>query len=127
LNSPPAIDCTIRRSAEQNNQLFGKCNNPHGHGHNYELQVTLIGVPDANGELIAVPRLERLVQQTVIDRFDHRNLNVELAEFKETNPTVENIAQVIYRLLNRPLADAGAKLALVTLWETPKTFCEYSE
>jgi 6-pyruvoyltetrahydropterin/6-carboxytetrahydropterin synthase len=114
-------------SAEQNNRLFGKCNNPHGHGHNYELQVTLIGTPDTNGELIALPQLERIVQSAVIDRFDHRNLNVELPEFKETNPTVENIAQVIYRLLKRPLADAGAKLGTVTLWETPKTFCEYGE
>jgi 6-pyruvoyltetrahydropterin/6-carboxytetrahydropterin synthase len=114
-------------SAEQNSQLFGKCNNPHGHGHNYELQVTLVGAPNAHGELIAVPKLERLVQQTVINRFDHRNLNVELPEFKETNPTVENIAQVIYRLLNHALTDAGVKLASVTLWETPKTFCEYSE
>jgi len=114
-------------NAGQNSRLFGKCNNPHGHGHNYELQVTLIGAPDANGELIALPQMERIVQSAVIDRFDHRNLNVELPEFKETNPTVENIAQVIYRLLKRPLADAGAKLGTVTLWETPKTFCEYGE
>jgi 6-pyruvoyltetrahydropterin/6-carboxytetrahydropterin synthase len=114
-------------SAGQNMELFGKCNNPHGHGHNYELQVTLAGTPDANGELISVPRLEHLVQKAVIDRFDHRNLNVEIEEFKETNPTVENIAQVIYGLLKEPIAKAGATLATVTLWETPKTFCEYGE
>jgi len=113
--------------AEENSQLFGKCNNPHGHGHNYELQVTLVGEPGANGELIEIPRLERVVQSTVIDRFDHRNLNVELPEFKEHNPTVENIARVIYRLLDRPISAAGATLGSVTLWETPKTFCEYTE
>ncbi len=114
-------------SAGENTRLFGKCNNPHGHGHNYELQVTLVGEPNAGGELIELPRLERLVQSTVIDRFDHRNLNVELPEFKEHNPTVENIARVIYRLLDAPLSSVGASLASVTLWETPKTFCEYSE
>jgi 6-pyruvoyltetrahydropterin/6-carboxytetrahydropterin synthase len=113
--------------AEENSRLFGKCNNPHGHGHNYELQVTLVGEPNANGELIAIPQLERLVQSAVIDRFDHRNLNVELPEFKEHNPTVENIARVIYRLLDPPISAAGATLGSVTLWETPKTFCEYSE
>ena len=114
-------------SPDENSRLFGKCNNPHGHGHNYELQVTLVGDPNLNGELIEIPRFERLVQSTVIDRFDHRNLNVELPEFKDHNPTVENIARVIYRLLDKPIAGAGAKLASVTLWETPKTSCQYSE
>jgi 6-pyruvoyltetrahydropterin/6-carboxytetrahydropterin synthase len=114
-------------SPEENSRLFGKCNNPHGHGHNYELQVTLVGEPNASGELMDIPRFERLVQSAVIDRFDHRNLNVELPEFKEHNPTVENIARVVYRLLDPPIASAGGTLASVTLWETPKTFCEYSE
>jgi 6-pyruvoyltetrahydropterin/6-carboxytetrahydropterin synthase len=114
-------------SDEENIRLFGKCNNAHGHGHNYELQVTLAGTPDNNGLLIEIPRFEQVVREAVIDRFDHRNLNVELPEFKEQIPTVENIARVIYRLLDRPLAQAGASLASVTLWETPKTFCQYTE
>ena len=110
---------------EQNRKTFGKCNNPHGHGHNYELQVTLTGIPDSSGVLVDIPAFERIVAQTVIDKFDHKNLNIELEEFKDRIPTVENIALVIYRLL-KPKFDA-TKLKSVTVWETPKTWCEYSE
>lgn len=108
-----------------NAQTYGKCNNPHGHGHNYELQVTVAGVPDASGMVIAVPELERLVNDVIIRKFDHKNLNVELPEFRDVIPTVENIAMTIYRLLKPALG--GVKLASVTVWETPKTWCEYSE
>ena len=119
-------------SDEQNRRTFGKCNNPHGHGHNYQVQVTLAGTPDpASGLLVDVPTFERVVKETVIDRFDHKNLNVELSEFAELIPSVENIARVIYGLLNPKFTaagDAGAgRLASVTVWETPKTWCEYSE
>ena len=114
-------------SEPENNRIYGKCNNPHGHGHNYEVQVTLIGKPDVRGVLIEVPAFERIVSSTVIDRFDHKNLNVELPEFAELVPTVENIAMTIHRLLKPRFAGAGAKLASVTVWETPKTWCEYSE
>ena len=114
-------------SEEENRRTFGKCNNPHGHGHNYELQVTLAGTPDSNGLLIDVPAFERIVSSTVIDRFDHKNLNQELPEFRELVPTVENIAMTIYRLLKPQFAGEGATLASVTVWETPKTWCEYSE
>ncbi|HZL37498.1 MAG TPA: 6-carboxytetrahydropterin synthase [Tepidisphaeraceae bacterium] len=110
-----------------NQRTFGKCNNPHGHGHNYEVQVTLAGEPNANGVLIDIPAFERIVATAVIDRFDHKNLNVELPEFRELIPTVENIARVIYRLLVPRFQQAGAKLASVTVWETPKTWSEYSE
>ena len=111
----------------QNQRTFGKCNNPHGHGHNYELEVTLRGEPNASGVLIDIPAFETLVAEAVIDRFDHKNLNVELPEFRELNPTVENIARVIFRLLKPPLENAGAKLATVTVWETPKTWCEVGD
>jgi 6-pyruvoyltetrahydropterin/6-carboxytetrahydropterin synthase len=114
-------------SEEENCATFGKCSNPHGHGHNYEVQVTLAGEPDENGLLINVPKFERIVTATVIDRFDHKNLNLEVPEFRRHIPTVENIAMAIYRLLKPKLADAGAELASVTVWETPKTWCEYSE
>ena len=114
-------------SEEENRRVFGKCTNPHGHGHNYELQVTLAGRPDANGVLIDIPRFETIVAETVVDRFDHKNLNIELPEFRELIPTVENIARVIYRLLKPPLTRQGIVLASVTVWETPKTWCEYSE
>ena len=115
-----------RFSEEQNRAAFGKCNNPHGHGHNYEIQVTLSGPPDA--ELLTnLPQFERTVATTVIDRFDHKNLNVEVSEFADLIPTVENIAKVIYTLLKPLFQEQKAKLASVTVWETPKTWCEYSE
>ncbi|HET6249986.1 MAG TPA: 6-carboxytetrahydropterin synthase [Tepidisphaeraceae bacterium] len=112
-------------SADANVKTFGKCNNPHGHGHNYELQVTLVGTPSADGVLIDVPAFESIVASAIVDRFDHKNLNVELEEFRELIPTVENIARVIYRLLKPQFDDANANLATVTVWETPKTWCEY--
>jgi len=109
-----------------NEQTYGKCNNPHGHGHNYEIQVTLTGTPSTTGLLIDVPAMERIVNDAVINRFDHKNLNVELPEFKDLIPTVENIAMTIYRLL-KPRFFGTTSLASVTVWETPKTWCEYSE
>lgn len=114
-------------SEEENREIFGKCNNPHGHGHNYEVQVTLSGRPDDGGALIDVPRFEQIVAETVIDRFDHRNLNIELPEFQALIPTVENIAMTIYKLLKPRFQGQRAALAAVTVWETPKTWCEYSD
>ncbi len=114
-------------SDEENRKCFGKCNNPNGHGHNYEVQVTLAGQPDEHGLLIDVPAFERVVAQTVIDKFDHKNLNVEVGEFRELMPSVENIAMVIYRLLKPKFSEDRARLAAVTVWETPKTWCEYAE
>lgn len=115
-------------SEEQNRQTFGKCNNPHGHGHNYELQVTLLGQrTNDTGLLIDIPAFEQIVADTVINRFDHKNLNVQVAEFASEIPSVENIARVIYRLLKPKLQSTQSHLASVTVWETPKTWCEYSE
>jgi 6-pyruvoyltetrahydropterin/6-carboxytetrahydropterin synthase len=114
-------------SEEQNRRTFGKCNNPHGHGHNYQLQVMLSGTPDGNGLIVDVPAFERTVKERVIDRFDHKNLNVELPEFSGVIPSVENIARVIYTLLKPAFGGERARLASVTVWETPKTWCEYSE
>jgi 6-pyruvoyltetrahydropterin/6-carboxytetrahydropterin synthase len=127
-------------SDDENRAKFGKCNNPHGHGHNYELQVTLAGEPDADGVVIDVPAMERVVATTVIGRFDHKNLNAETSEFRDLIPSVENIAMVIYlipsveniamviyRLLRPAFEGERARLASVTVWETPKTWCEYSE
>lgn len=112
---------------EANRQTFGKCNNPNGHGHNYEVQVTVAGPSDDAGKVIDVIQLERLVAATVIDRLDHKNLNVEVREFGTIIPSVENIARVIYQWLKPKLSESPAKLASVTVWETPKTYCEYSE
>jgi 6-pyruvoyltetrahydropterin/6-carboxytetrahydropterin synthase len=120
LHNPKLSDAVNRRT-------FGKCNNPLGHGHNYELQVTLIGSPGESGLLVDIPAFERTVAQTVIERLDHKNLNEEVPEFRELIPSVENIAKVIYDLLKPRLQSDHARLASVTVWETPKTWCEYSE
>lgn len=115
-------------SEEENRKTFGKCSNPHGHGHNYELQVTLAGTPEKMDSVLAkLPDFERIVSTAVIDRFDHKNLNVDVSEFSDVIPSVENIARVIYGILRPRFSDIGAKLASVTVWETPKTWCEYSE
>lgn len=114
-------------SDEENRKCYGKCNNPHGHGHNYELQVTLAGNASPDGLLGRLPTMEQVVAKVVLDKFDHKNLNVELPEFEDLNPSVENIAMVIYRLLKPHFGTGDARLASVTVWETPKTWCEYSE
>lgn len=115
-------------SDDVNRRTYGKCNNPHGHGHNYELQVTLAGTPaDDSGLLVDVPAFERTVAETVIERMDHKNLNVEVPEFRDLIPSVENIARVIYRMLKPKLEAGQTRLAGVTVWETPKTWCEYTE
>lgn len=112
---------------DENRRLFGKCNNPFGHGHNYEVKVTVAGRADDSGRLIGVAELERLVNEHAIRKVDHTFLNAEVAEFGELNPSVENIARVIYGWLKEPLKQENAALRAVTVWETPKTSCEYSE
>src|ERR1700675_943094 len=97
-------------SAEENRRIFGKCNNPHGHGHNYVLQVTVAGLPDSSGHLIDIPQFERVVASTVVEPFDHRYLNLEIPEFSELIPTVENIAMVIFRMLKPKLEAMLVKL-----------------
>src|SRR5262249_19251720 len=98
-----------------------------GHGHNYELQVTLLGHPNDQGLLMSIPDFERIVAQAVIEPFDHRNLNVEVPEFRDVMPTVENIAAVVFGILKPRFHQHGARLGAVTVWETPKTSCEYHE
>ncbi len=83
-----------------NQDVFGKCALPHYHGHNYELQVKVTGeVDEATGYVIDMKIMSDLIQEKVIERFDHKNLNLDTEEFKTLNPTAENIAIVIYRLL----------------------------
>lgn len=107
---------------EQNLRLFGKCSNPHGHGHNYLLEVAVEVETGATGSVIGL--LDRVVRSEVIERFDHKNLNVECAEFADLNPTVENIARVIYDDLVRRLKPL--RLSSVRVWETAKTYAECS-
>ncbi len=110
-------------SDEQNRRVFGKCSNPHGHGHNYVFEVTLDGTPDeTTGQVFPMPELDRIVQERVVEPFDHKNLNVECSAFAAVNPTVENIARVIFERLGE--AFKTARLAHVKVWETPKTSAE---
>lgn len=107
-----------------NDKVFGKCNNPHFHGHNYELIVKLTGETDpATGYVMDMKILSDLINEKIIDRFDHKNLNEDTTEFKNLNPTAENIAVVIYNLL-RPGVDAKLDMQ-VRLYETERNFVEY--
>ena len=109
---------------EKNADVFGKCANPHFHGHNYELIVKLTGVPDPiTGFVIDLKILSDLMKAEIIDRFDHRNLNEDCPEFKGINPTAENIAIIIYNIL-RSKIDAALDLK-VRLYETERNFVEY--
>jgi 6-pyruvoyltetrahydropterin/6-carboxytetrahydropterin synthase len=108
----------------ENQRVFGKCNNPNYHGHNYNLTVRLTGEVDAEtGYVYDLKRLSDLVKQEVLNRYDHRNLNLDTEEFQVLNPTAENIAVVIWQRLRPHL---NAELALsVTLYETDRNFVEY--
>jgi len=114
-------------TAEDNRAVFGKCNNEHSHGHNYRVEVAVaVAVPTAAHDPappVTVQTLEAIVTETVIDRFDHKNLNAECPEFAELNPSVEHIAQLCFDLLEPPLRQAGAELDHVRIWETGKTAC----
>lgn len=111
-------------SDEKNMAVFGKCNNPNYHGHNYELIVKVVGVPDAaTGYVIDTKILSNIIQQEVIEKFDHKNLNLDTVEFKQLNPTAENIVIVIYNLLRPHIA--MDKELIITLYETEKNFVQY--
>ncbi|MCY9666520.1 6-carboxytetrahydropterin synthase [Paenibacillus alginolyticus] len=109
-------------SPEENLKLFGKCNNPHGHGHNYFLDVTIEGEPDpVTGMIINLADLDEIVEREVLVKFDHKHLNLDTEEFKELNPTSEVVAMVIYQMLQSHLP----KLHKIGLWETEKNYFEY--
>ncbi|WP_276391687.1 6-pyruvoyl trahydropterin synthase family protein [Eudoraea chungangensis] len=110
---------------EKNQDVFGKCNNPKFHGHNYELIVSVTGSIDPEtGFVIDVKILKDLIKSEVEDAMDHKNLNLEVEEFKTLNPTAENIAVVIFNKL-RPHISIDKELEIV-LYETPRNFVTYS-
>jgi 6-pyruvoyltetrahydropterin/6-carboxytetrahydropterin synthase len=111
-------------SDQKNKDVFGKCNNPNYHGHNYDLEVKVIGDCDPEtGYVIDTKILSDLIKKYVLDRYDHKNLNLDTQEFKDVNPTAENIAISIYNLLKPKLA---SNLELkIKLYETPRNFVEY--
>ena len=117
LNNPDWDETTNKR-------VFGKCNNPHFHGHNYELVIKVTGEPDVQtGYVIDMKVLSEIVQDNVIERFDHKNLNEDTVEFKNLNPSAENIAIVIYNILRDKIE---LKFDLqVRLYETERNFVDY--
>ena len=112
-------------SDEENEAYFGKCSNPNYHGHNYELIVKLSGaVNPETGYVYDLKKLSDLLKTEVLDRFDHKNLNLDTAEFRQLNPTAENIAKIIWEILRRNINE-DLELA-VTLYETERNFVEYN-
>ena len=109
---------------ERNEAVFGKCNNPNWHGHNYELVVKLTGTPDPDtGYVYDMKLLSDLLKKKVTDRFDHKNLNLDVPEFREMNPTAENIAAVIFNILRAEI-DESLDLKVI-LYETERNYVEY--
>lgn len=109
---------------EKNDLVFGKCNNPNYHGHNYELIVSVTGaIDEETGFVVDVKTLAELIKTHIEDAFDHKNLNLDVPDFKDLNPTAENIAVVIWNKL-RIHIDADKDLE-VTLYETPRNFVTY--
>ena len=111
-------------SVEKNKEVFGKCANENWHGHNYELHVTVKGTSQADtGFVFNAKRLSVIINEYACDKIDHKNLNLDVAAFKDLNPTAENIAIVIFNIL-RPLIEENYELK-IKLYETPRNFVEF--
>ena len=110
---------------KKNDEVFGKCSNPHYHGHNYELIVGVKGEIDPEtGYVIDLKLLKDVIKSEVEDAFDHKNLNLEVPEFKDLNPTVEHIAMIIHQKIKKAL-DPRYEIE-ITLYETPRNYVIYS-
>jgi len=110
-------------SAAENRRIFGLCNNPNYHGHNYELEVSVEGEIDpTTGYVADLGEVKRLVEQSVVQHLDHKNLNLDVPEFQELIPTTENLVVVIWRLLEGRLPGTLKRLVL---WETPRNYVAY--
>lgn len=110
-------------SAQENRRLYGKCNNPYGHGHDYVLDVTVAGSPDESGQIVGREALDKLVAERILTRFDHRNLNIDVPELRGVVPTTESLAVAIEKALAAgwPLR---AKLDRVRISETERNIFE---
>ena len=116
LHSPSLSD-------EENRRVFGLCNNPNFHGHNYELEVAVeCEVDPVTGFVANLDEVKQIVEQHVVSYLDHKNLNLDVPEFRELNPTTENLVVVIWRLLEGRLP---GRLARLVLWETPRNYVVY--
>ncbi len=110
---------------EKNDAVFGKCNNPNFHGHNYELIASVTDdIDKETGYVIDIKELKDIIKEEIEDAFDHKNLNLEVEEFKDLNPTAENIVVVIYDKIKKRLKSTNQ--LEVTLYETPRNFVTYS-
>jgi 6-pyruvoyltetrahydropterin/6-carboxytetrahydropterin synthase len=119
-------------SDRENRELYGKCDNPYGHGHNYEIEVSARGAVDVrSGRVLDPAMLDRLVEEQVLRLFDHRNLNAEAAAFREIVPTTENLAQEVFRRLQAGwkavFSGSGPVLEKIRIAETPRNIFEVSE
>ena len=111
-------------SEEKNKEVFGKCNHPNWHGHNYEMIVCLTGEVDSDtGYVYDMKKLSILINKHILDRFDHKNLNLDVEEFKYLNPTAENIVKVMYNIL-RDHVEKKYEMKII-LYETERNFVEY--
>jgi 6-pyruvoyltetrahydropterin/6-carboxytetrahydropterin synthase len=110
-------------SVEENRKLYGKCNNPYGHGHDYLLEVTVTGSPDESGQIVGRDALDALVGERILARFDHHNLNMDIAELTGVVPTTESLAVVIEKAL-RDRWPLPAKLDRVRISETDRNIFE---
>jgi 6-pyruvoyltetrahydropterin/6-carboxytetrahydropterin synthase len=111
-------------SDAENEKVFGKCSNPNYHGHNYELVVSVIGEPkEETGYVYDMKKLSDLIRDNVLKKFDHKNLNLDTTFFNNLNPTAENIAVVIWKILREKI-DSSLELK-ITLYETERNFVEY--
>lgn len=121
---------TPELSDEENRRIFGKCNNPGGHGHNYQIEPT-VAIPGEHADGFALANLEAIVKSAVIEPFDHKHLNTDTTDFDQSRggviPSVERIAMVCYQRLAGPIRDLveGAELVRVTVWETDRTSCTF--
>lgn len=114
-------------SEEKNKDVFGKCAGINYHGHNFLIKVTVKGEPDPKtGFAMNVTDLSKIMKEKIIERFDHKNLNVDIEDFKELQPTCENLAIVIWNLLEKEISETTkAQLHLVRVYETPRMYVDY--
>lgn len=122
LHSPALTD-------EQNRETYGKCDNPHGHGHNYDVELTVSGTVDpVTGRAVDLARLDALAEQQILTPFRHRNLNEEIPAFRSLVPTTENLTREVDRRLREAWPETfgsrGPRLEKIRIWETDRNICE---
>jgi 6-pyruvoyltetrahydropterin/6-carboxytetrahydropterin synthase len=111
-------------SEKENFEIYGKCANPNGHGHNYEIEVTVVGEPNKNtGMILDLKKLSEIIEKEIIEKVDHKHLNIDVDFLKGILPTAENLAMVFWKIL-KPKIKSG-KLYSIKVYETPNNYAEY--